>query len=140
MRLHLLSATLSLALAGFGHGFVVPAARLAARTGLSESSEQQSDTESSLTPEEEETVGNLVANEEWAGLSMELAEVVTTAVVEDLKKNSRYKVGKYHVQNETSDDDLRSLLSRRSTKQRISWQRRLCRRRLQQRNRSAGEG
>ena len=96
MRLHLLSTTLSLALAGFGRGFVVPAARLAARTGLSESSEQQSDTESSLTPEEEETVvGNLVANEEWAGPSMELAEVVTTAVVEDLKKNSRYKVGRY---------------------------------------------
>jgi len=95
MRLHLLSATLSLALPGFGHGFVVPTARLTARTGLSESSEQQSDTESPpLTPEEEEKVGNLVANEEWAGLSMELAEVVTTAVVEDLKKNSRYKVDK----------------------------------------------
>lgn len=92
MRLYLLSATLSLALAGFGHGFVVPTARLTTRTCLSESSEPLSDTES-LTPEEEEQVGNLVANEEWEGLSMELAEVVTTAVVEDLKKNSRYKVG-----------------------------------------------
>mmetsp|Transcript_1430 Transcript_1430/g.3299 ORF Transcript_1430/g.3299 Transcript_1430/m.3299 type:complete len:242 (+) Transcript_1430:69-794(+) len=93
MRLYLLSATLSLALAGFGHGFVVPTARLTTRTCLSEGSEQQSDTES-LTPEEEEQVGNLVANEEWEGLSMELAEVVTTAVVEDLKKNSRDFLGK----------------------------------------------
>mmetsp|Transcript_7345 Transcript_7345/g.15957 ORF Transcript_7345/g.15957 Transcript_7345/m.15957 type:complete len:282 (+) Transcript_7345:108-953(+) len=42
-----------------------------------------------LTPEEEAKVGNLVANEEWAGLSMELAEIVRTAVIEDLKKNSR---------------------------------------------------
>jgi len=42
-----------------------------------------------LTAEEEENVGNLVADEEWVGLSMELADVVRTAVVEDLKKNSR---------------------------------------------------
>ena len=47
-----------------------------------------------LTPEEEEKLGNLVANEEWAGLSMELADVVRTAVVEDLKKNSRDFLGK----------------------------------------------
>ena len=42
-----------------------------------------------LILEEEAKVGNLIANEEWAGLSMELAEVVRTAVVEDMKKNSR---------------------------------------------------
>lgn len=47
-----------------------------------------------LTPEEEENLGNLVADEEWAGLSMELADVVRTAVVEDLKKNSREFLGK----------------------------------------------
>ena len=47
-----------------------------------------------LTPEEEESMGNLVADEEWAGLSMELADVVRTAVVEDLKKNSRDFLGK----------------------------------------------
>ncbi|KAL9190292.1 hypothetical protein ACHAXT_007503 [Thalassiosira profunda] len=47
-----------------------------------------------LTPEEEEKLGNLVADEEWAGLSMELAEVVKVAVVEDLKKNSRDFLGK----------------------------------------------
>lgn len=47
-----------------------------------------------LTPEEEEKVGNLVADEEWVGLSMELAEVVRTAVVQDLKRNSREFLGK----------------------------------------------
>ncbi|KAL7531288.1 hypothetical protein ACHAXR_003956 [Thalassiosira sp. AJA248-18] len=47
-----------------------------------------------LTAEEEERLGNLVADEEWAGLSMELGEVVRTAVVEDLKKNSRDFLGK----------------------------------------------
>lgn len=51
-------------------------------------------TDAELTPEEEEKLGNLVANEEWAGLSMELADVVRTAVVEDLKKNSRDFLGK----------------------------------------------
>ena len=47
-----------------------------------------------LTAEEEEQLGNLVANEEWSGLSMELTEVIATAVVEDLKKNSRDFLGK----------------------------------------------
>jgi hypothetical protein len=42
-----------------------------------------------LTDEQQQQVGNLVADEEWAGLSMELADVVRTAVIEDLKKNSR---------------------------------------------------
>merc|ERR1719291_439058 len=42
----------------------------------------------------DEQVGNLVADEEWAGLSMELADVVRTAVVEDIKKNSREFLGK----------------------------------------------
>ena len=45
--------------------------------------------EAELPPEEAARVGNLVADEEWAGLSMELADAVRTAVVEDLKKNSR---------------------------------------------------
>ncbi|KAL7487674.1 hypothetical protein ACHAW6_013241, partial [Cyclotella cf. meneghiniana] len=49
-----------------------------------------------LTPEQQQQVGNLVADEEWAGLSMELAEVVRTAVIEDLKKNSREFLNKDH--------------------------------------------
>lgn len=47
-----------------------------------------------MTDEEREKLGNLVADEEFAGLSMELADVVRTAVVEDLKKNSRDFLGK----------------------------------------------
>ena len=48
--------------------------------------------------ESEETkkqaVGNLVADDEWMGVSMELGEVVRTAVLEDLKKNARDFLGK----------------------------------------------
>jgi hypothetical protein len=51
-----------------------------------------------LTAEEEEEekkrVGNLVADEEWNGLSLELADIIRMAVVEDLKKNSREFLGK----------------------------------------------
>jgi hypothetical protein len=43
---------------------------------------------------EQKRVGNLVADEEWAGITMELAEIIKTAVVEDLKKNSRDFLGK----------------------------------------------
>ena len=50
-----------------------------------------------LSAEEEKELGNLVANEEWNGLSMELTEVIATAVVEDLKKNSRDFLGKISV-------------------------------------------
>ncbi len=42
-----------------------------------------------LSAEEKQQLGNLVADAEWAGLSMEIADVVRTAVIEDLKKNSR---------------------------------------------------
>ena len=61
-----------------------------------ESSGEQPTTDApkELTPEEEEKLGNLVANEEWSGLSMELTEVIATAVVEDLKRNSRDFLGK----------------------------------------------
>jgi len=43
---------------------------------------------------EQKRVGNLIADEEWAGITMELAEIIKTAVVEDLKKNSRDFLGK----------------------------------------------
>jgi hypothetical protein len=39
-------------------------------------------------------VGNLVADDEWEGLGMELSELVRTAVIEDLKKNARDFLGK----------------------------------------------
>jgi len=43
--------------------------------------------------EKKEAVGNLVADDEWAGLSMELGEIVKKAVVEDLKNNARDFLG-----------------------------------------------
>jgi hypothetical protein len=62
-----------------------------------------------LSDEEKKAVGNLVADEEWAGLSMELADVVRTAVVEDLKKNSRDFLGKddYAIGDFTKEIDRR---------------------------------
>ena len=46
-----------------------------------------------------EAVGNLVADDEWAGLSMELSEVVRIAVLEDLKKTAREFTGKCKISN-----------------------------------------
>lgn len=48
-----------------------------------------------LTPEEKkEVVGNLVADDEWEGLGMELTELVRVAVLQDLKQNARDFLGK----------------------------------------------
>lgn len=41
-----------------------------------------------------EVVGNLVANDEWEGLTLELAELVRLSIVEDVKKNARDFLGK----------------------------------------------
>jgi hypothetical protein len=62
------------------------------------------------TPEERmEQVGNLVADDEWLGLSMELSDVVRKAVVEDLKKNARDFLGKedYAIGDFTKEIDAR---------------------------------
>lgn len=44
--------------------------------------------------QKKEAVGNLVADDEWNGLTMELSELVRTAVVEDMKTNAREFLGK----------------------------------------------
>jgi len=44
--------------------------------------------------EKEEAVENLVANDEWDGLGMELGELIKTAIVEDAKANAREFLGK----------------------------------------------
>jgi len=63
------------------------------------------------TTEEEKTdnVGNLVENDEWEGLTMELSEVIKLAVVEDIKKNTRDFIGKeeYKVGDITKEIDAR---------------------------------
>ena len=43
---------------------------------------------------EQEAVGNLVADDEWEGLTMELSEYIQRAVSEDLKANARDFLGK----------------------------------------------
>ena len=49
----------------------------------------------SLTEEKKkEAVGNLVADDEWNGLAMELSDIVRLAVVEDIKKKTSDFIGK----------------------------------------------
>jgi len=66
----------------------------------SSESEDEESVNSKLTSDEVEKVGNLVADDEWMGLSMEMSEMVRTAILEDTKKNlgdfigkDEYKVG-----------------------------------------------
>ncbi|VEU44126.1 unnamed protein product [Pseudo-nitzschia multistriata] len=56
-----------------------------------------------------EAVGNLVENDEWEGLTMELSEVIKMAVVEDIKKNTADFIGKdnYQVGDITKEIDNR---------------------------------
>mmetsp|Transcript_1391 Transcript_1391/g.2978 ORF Transcript_1391/g.2978 Transcript_1391/m.2978 type:complete len:218 (-) Transcript_1391:391-1044(-) len=44
--------------------------------------------------EDAEKIGNLVADDEWMGLSMELSELVRVAVIEDVKRQTRDFIGK----------------------------------------------
>ena len=57
--------------------------------------------------QKEEAVGNLVENDEWEGLTMELSEVIKMAVVEDIKKKTREFTGKdqYQVGDITKEID-----------------------------------
>ena len=44
--------------------------------------------------EQKEKIGNLVADDEWMGLSMELTELVRTAIIEDVKGKTSEFIGK----------------------------------------------
>ena len=61
-----------------------------------------------LTAAEVEEVGNLVADDEWLGLGMELAIVLRSAVRESLKSSTREFIGK----DEYQVADLRSICDR----------------------------
>jgi hypothetical protein len=54
-------------------------------------------------------VGNLVEDDEWMGLSMELGELVRVAVIEDLKRSARDFLGKddYRVGDISKEIDSR---------------------------------
>ena len=59
------------------------------------SEDPQIDTEAELSKEQvERQIGNLVADDEWMGLTMELTELVRVAIIEDVKKNAREFTGK----------------------------------------------
>jgi len=64
---------------------------------------------SKLSDEEVEKVGNLVADDEWMGLGMELSEIVRVAVIEESKKNVADFIGKddYQVGDITKEIDGR---------------------------------
>jgi hypothetical protein len=59
--------------------------------------------------EKKEAVGNLVADDEWAGVTMELSELVRKAVVEDIKTKAREFLGKedYNVGDISKEIDKR---------------------------------
>ena len=68
---------------------------------------------SKLSTEEVEEVGNLVADDEWLGLGMELSELVRVAVIEEAKKNTSDFIGKedYKVGDITKEIDDRVKVS-----------------------------
>jgi hypothetical protein len=68
---------------------------------------------SKLSKEEIDQVGNLVADDEWMGLGMELSELVRTAVIEEAKKNTSDFIGKedYKVGDITKEIDTRVKVS-----------------------------
>jgi hypothetical protein len=59
--------------------------------------------------EKKDAVGNLVEEDEWTGLSMELSEVIRLSVIEDLKKNTRDFLGKddYKIGDVSKEIDVR---------------------------------
>lgn len=66
-----------------------------------------------LTDEEIENVGNLVTDDEWMGLGMELSEIVRCAVLEDVKKNTADFIGKedYKIGDISKEIDIRVKVS-----------------------------
>jgi len=66
----------------------------AGNSSLSSEAQVTEDLDSLQEEQKKELVGNLVADDEWVGLSMELAELVRTAVMEDIKAKTRDFIGK----------------------------------------------
>jgi hypothetical protein len=66
-----------------------------------------------LSDEEIKKVGNLVADDEWMGLGMELSEIIRCAVLEEVKKNTAEFIGKddYKIGDITKEIDNRVKVS-----------------------------
>jgi hypothetical protein len=59
--------------------------------------------------EKQQAVGNLVEDDEWNGLGMELTDAISIAISEDIKKNAREFLGKedYSVGDISKEVDAR---------------------------------
>mmetsp|Transcript_28005 Transcript_28005/g.39446 ORF Transcript_28005/g.39446 Transcript_28005/m.39446 type:complete len:290 (+) Transcript_28005:99-968(+) len=70
---------------------------------------EEMDAEEKETAEKVENIGNLVADDEWMGLNMELSELVRVAILEDVKKKTRDFIGdeEYKVGDITKEIDSR---------------------------------
>lgn len=62
--------------------------------GPSEKEMEDAIAKTKLSPEEVSKVGNLVADDEWMGLGMELSELVRCAIIEEVKKTTSDFIGK----------------------------------------------
>ena len=73
------------------------------------SAESSGEEKEEWTEEKVEQVGNLIADDEWMGLSMELSELVRVSIIEEAKKNTRDFIGKddYKVGDITKEVDSR---------------------------------
>lgn len=73
------------------------------------SSSSSTEETSVLETAEVQKVGNLVADDEWEGFSMELTELVRVAIIEDVKKNAKEFLGKdeYKVGDVSKELDVR---------------------------------
>jgi len=94
----------------FSNHRFVDATGVISRTTSSNVVLRSSEADEPTTEEDKiQAVGNLVENDEWEGLTMELSEVIKMAVVEDLKKNTRDFLGKeeYKVGDITKEIDSR---------------------------------
>jgi hypothetical protein len=65
--------------------------------------------EFSTEEEKKEAVGNLVADDEWMGLTMELSELIRVSVIEDFKQNAADFLGKddYKIGDISKEIDVR---------------------------------
>ena len=92
--------------------FVTKIAQIDINTNFQLYSTSEDETETASEGEEitkEQAVGNLVADDEWMGLSMEITELVRTAVIEDVKAKTSDFIGKdeYKVGDITKEIDDR---------------------------------
>ena len=80
-------------------------------------SAESSEEKEEWTEEKVEQVGNLIADDEWMGLSMELSELIRVSVIEETKKNTRDFLGKddYKVGDITKEVDSRVKVSLRES-------------------------